>query len=204
MVVVGHGSTVSRAPRRHDIRGWLAAARSVSAAATGRLPRRTALRSSHCRRSRSRIRLLSVRLADADRKAELLGLLVERHVLGRRRAQPVIARAIAAPIVVDLGEHDPGAVAGPHRLADADLGDRLDVLAGREVADPQLEPLRPVIVRQRREQLAVRADLERTEAEIIACPRPRPVRRRSARPSPPATGLRYQLRYCAPGLNAHQ
>ena len=54
----------------------------------------------------------------------------------------------------------PRAVAGPHRLADADLGDRLDVLAGREVADAQLEPLRAVIVDQGREQLAVRADLK--------------------------------------------
>ena len=61
----------------------------------------------------------------------------------------------------------PCAVAGPHRLADADLGDGLDVLAGREVADAQLEPLRPVVVDQRREQLSVGADLERAEPEIF-------------------------------------
>ncbi len=122
-----------------------------------------------------------VRLADADAEAELLGLLVERDVLFDAASEPVIARAIAAPIVVDLGEDDAGAVAGPHRLADADLGDGLDVLAGREVADAQLEPLRPVIVRQRREQLAVGADLERAKPEIFACPRPRPARRTSLR-----------------------
>ena len=62
----------------------------------------------------------------------------------------------------------PGAVAGPHRLADADLGDGLDVLAGRKVADAQLEPLRPVVIGERREQLAVGADLQRAEPEIIA------------------------------------
>jgi hypothetical protein len=30
------------------------------------------------------------------------------------------------------------AVGAPDRAADADLGDRLDILAGREVADPSL------------------------------------------------------------------
>ncbi len=47
------------------------------------------------------------------------------------------------------------------------VGDGLDVLAGRKVADAQLEPLRPVVVDQRREQLAVGADLERAEPEIF-------------------------------------
>src|SRR5207248_7382414 len=92
-----------------------------------------------------------VRPADADGEPELLRLLVQRDRVGGRRSEPVIARAIAAPVVVDLGEHDSGAVAGPYRLADADFGDGLDVLARRDIADTQLEALRPVVVDQRRE-----------------------------------------------------
>ena len=98
----------------------------------------------------------------------------------------------------------PAAVAGPHRLADADLGDGLDVLAGGEVADAQLEALRAVVIGQGREQLAVGADLERAEAEIVlALGLGRLVEDQLRRRRPP-TGLRYQVRYCAPGLNAHQ
>ena len=110
---------------------------------------------------------LVLRLADPDAEAQLLRLLVKRDVGVGRRSQPVVAGAVAAPIVVDLVEDDAAAVAGPHRLADPDLGDRLDVLAGGEVADAELEPLRAVVVGQRRQQLAVRADLERAEAEIF-------------------------------------
>ena len=47
------------------------------------------------------------------------------------------------------------------------VGDGLDVLAGGEIADRQLEPLRPVVVDQGREQAAVGADRERAEAEIF-------------------------------------
>ena len=108
-----------------------------------------------------------LRLADADTEPELVGFLIERDVLGRRPPEPMIARAVAAPILIDLGEHQPGAVAGPHRLADPDVGDRFDHFAGRKVADSQLEALGPVVVDQGREQFAVGADLERAEPEII-------------------------------------
>src|SRR4051812_28207495 len=81
------------------------------------------------------------RLADADAEAELFGLFVERDVLARRLAEPVVARAVAAPLVVDLGEHDSRAVARPYRLADADIGDGLDVLARRQLTNAQLKPL---------------------------------------------------------------
>src|SRR5436190_2901140 len=79
----------------------------------------------------------------------------------------MVTRAIAAPIVVDLGEDDAAAVARPHRLADADIGDRLDVLAGSQVANAELEPLRAIVVDQGCEQLSVRTDFKRAEAEII-------------------------------------
>ena len=88
--------------------------------------------------------------------------------------------------------------------ADADLGHRLDVAAGGEVADAQLEALRAVVVDQDRGVAAVGADLDRAEPEIfLALGLGRLVedqllaRRR-------ATGRRYQVRYCAPGWNAHQ
>ena len=68
----------------------------------------------------------------------------------------------------------------------------------------QLEPLRPVIVDQSRGEAAVGADLERAQAEIfLALGLGRLVEDQLVR-SPPPTGLRYQLRYCAPGVNAHQ
>ena len=41
-------------------------------------------------------------------------------------------------------------------------------LPRRKVADAQLEPLRAVIIGERREQLAVGADLERAKPEIFA------------------------------------
>ena len=121
-----------------------------------------------------------------------------------RSAEPVVAGAVAAPLLVDLGKDDPGAVAGPDRLADADLGDRLDVFAGGEVADPQLEALRAIVVDQRGKQASVGADLERAEPEIfLALGFGRLVedeldRRRRRR----ACGTRCDT--CAPGLNAHQ
>jgi hypothetical protein len=80
----------------------------------------------------------------------------------------VVARPIAAPLVVDLGENHAGAVAGPNRLPDADLGDGLKLFAARKIADAQLEPLRPVIVGEGRQQLAVGADLERAKPEVFA------------------------------------
>src|SRR5205814_8073627 len=80
----------------------------------------------------------------------------------------MVARAVATPIVVDLGEDDPGAVARPDRQAYPDLADGLDVLPRRKVADPKLEPLRPVIIGERRHEFAVRADLERAQPEIFA------------------------------------
>src|SRR6185369_3220210 len=79
----------------------------------------------------------------------------------------MVAGAVAAPMLIDLGEHDSLAVIRAHRLADADRGYGLDVLGRCEVADAQLEPLRAVIVRQRRQQLPVRARLQRSKAEIM-------------------------------------
>src|SRR5215203_1512674 len=109
-----------------------------------------------------------MRLADAHAEAQLLGLFVESDVLFGRTAEPVVAGAVAPPIVVHLVEHDAGAVAGPNRLADSDLCNRLDVLAGRKIADPQLEPLRPVVIRERRDEFPVRAHLHCAEPEILA------------------------------------
>src|SRR5207342_2550984 len=82
-------------------------------------------------------------------------------------ANAMILGAIAAPLVVDLGEQQPFGIAGPYRLADADLGHRLNVYPGRQIADLELEPLRPVIVDQRRQQPAIGADREGTEAVIF-------------------------------------
>ena len=70
-------------------------------------------------------------------------------------------------MVVDLGEDDARAVAGPHRLADADRRHGLDILPGRQIADSKLEPLRAVIIGKRGQQLPVSADLERAEPEIM-------------------------------------
>src|ERR1044072_3678333 len=75
--------------------------------------------------------------------------------------------AVAAPILVDLGEDDGAAVRGPHRRTDADLGDGLDVPAANKVADAQLEPLRTAVVDHRRGVAAVGADLERAQSEIV-------------------------------------
>ena len=108
-----------------------------------------------------------LRTGHADREADVVGFLVERDRFVERAADAVVAGAIAAPIVVDLGEHHALAVAGPHRLADADLGDRFQVLAAGEIADVELEPLRPVVVDQGRGEAAVGADLERAQAEIV-------------------------------------
>src|SRR3954454_19980181 len=108
-----------------------------------------------------------MRLADADGKTELLRLLVQRDRVCGRCSKPVITGAIAAPVVVDLGEHDCGAVAGPHRLSDANFGDRFDVLARRKIADAQLEALGAIVVDQRREQPPVGARLDRAQAEIL-------------------------------------
>jgi hypothetical protein len=99
---------------------------------------------------------LVLAFADPDREADVGRFFVERDVLGRRRAEPVIARAIAAPIVVDLGEDDALAVVRPDGGSDADLGDRLQVLSGSEITDAQGEALRPIVVDQRGEELAVR------------------------------------------------
>ena len=60
---------------------------------------------------RNEQRAAVVRPADPDRETELLRFLVKRDVLARRPSKPVIARPIAAPIVVHLGEGDAGAVA---------------------------------------------------------------------------------------------
>ena len=119
-------------------------------------------------------------------------------------AEPVQAGAVAAPIVVDLGEDDAAAVGGPDRLADADLGHRLDVAAGGDLADAKLEALGAVVVDQDRGIAAVRADLDRAEPEILLAlglgglVEDQLLRRRRA------AGRRYQARYCAPGANAHQ
>ena len=143
--------------------------------------------------------------ADADAEGDILGLLVERPVLRDRLAEPVQAGAVAAPILVDLGEDDGAAVGGPDRLADADLGHRLDVAAGGDLADAQLEALRAVVVDQDRGVAAVGADLHRAEPEILlARGRGGLVEDDLLRCPPPATGRRYQVRYCAPGWNAHQ
>ena len=143
--------------------------------------------------------------ADADREGDILGLLVERAVLRRRLAEPVQAGAVAAPIVVDLGEDDAAAVGGPDRLADADLGHRLDVAAGGELADAQLEALRAVVVDQHRGVAAVRADLDRAEPEILlARGLGGLVEDDLLAAAARETGRRYQVRYCAPGWNAHQ
>ncbi len=104
-----------------------------------------------------------VALADRDRKALVLDLLIERDVLVRRIAQPMQPSAIAAPILIDLGERQPPRIRGPHRAADADLGDGLDILAGRQVADLELEPFRSVVVDHRRRIAPVRADLDRAQ-----------------------------------------
>jgi hypothetical protein len=78
-------------------------------------------------------------LADADGEGDILLLLVQRLVAAGGLAEAVEAGAVAAPILVDLGEDDAAAVGGPDRLADADFRDRLDVLAGGEVADRSLK-----------------------------------------------------------------
>ena len=52
-----------------------------------------------------------LRMADTDAEAELLGFFVNRDVLGGRTTEPMVTRAITAPVLVDLGENDPAAVA---------------------------------------------------------------------------------------------
>src|SRR5207253_6582805 len=76
-------------------------------------------------------------------------------------------RAVAAPIVVNLGEYDARAVAGPHRLPDPYRGHGLDVLPGREVANAQMEALGAGSIGQRCREASVRADFQRAEAEVI-------------------------------------
>src|SRR3954453_21721710 len=136
-----------------------------------RLPRVVGGKEPHLARgivaSRDQDEALVVGLADADAEAELLGLLVKRDRFLGFCAEPVIARAITAPMLVDLGEDDSGAVAGPHRLPDADVGDRLDVLARGDLADAQLEPLRPIVVDQSREQPSVGTRRNGAQAEIF-------------------------------------
>src|SRR3569623_2007402 len=76
-------------------------------------------------------------------------------------------RPIAAPLIADFGEDDAVGAAGPDGLADADVGNGLEVLAGRDVANPQLKTLGPIVVDERRQQLSVRADFERAQPEVI-------------------------------------
>ena len=104
---------------------------------------------------------------DADGKARILGLLVEGDVFLQRRAEPVESRPVASPIVVDLGEDQPGAVGRPDGRPDPDNCDGLQILARSEVADPELEPFRPVVVDHRREKATVGAGLDRAEPEIF-------------------------------------
>jgi hypothetical protein len=158
-----------------------------------------------------KMRLRSCDEADADAEAELLGLLVQRDVLGDWGAETVIAGAVAAPMLVDLGEDDSPAVAGPGGLADRDVGDRFGHLAGREVADPQVEPLRAAVVDERGGEPPVGAHLEGAEADI-SLPSASAGSSKITCSPPPAEGprraqdgaLRYQVRYWAPGLYAHQ
>src|SRR4051812_22689765 len=76
-------------------------------------------------------------------------------------------RAVAAPVLVDLVEDDAVGAARPHRLADRDVGDGLDILARREVADAQREAFGAAVIDEDRGELAVRADVHRAQAEII-------------------------------------
>src|SRR5258708_28414891 len=80
----------------------------------------------------------------------------------------MIARTIAAPIVVDLCKNETGAVTRPHRNSDPDFGDSLDILAGRKITNSKLEPLRSVIIGKRGQKLAVRADLPCSKPEIFS------------------------------------
>ena len=106
MVVVGVGSTISRAPRRHDIRGSACGGEISVSGCDGIVGGHEPHFARRIVAGRDEDQAVVVRLADADGEAELLGLLVQRDVLVGRRAEPVIARAIAAPMVVDLGEDD--------------------------------------------------------------------------------------------------
>src|SRR6478609_10383918 len=106
-------------------------------------------------------------MADAYREAELFGFFVERNVLIGRRAEPVVACAIAAPVLIDLGEDDAVRSARPDGGPATDVGARLDVLASGEVADADGEALRPAVVDVDRCELGVRADLKRAEPEVI-------------------------------------
>ena len=105
--------------------------------------------------------------AQADGEGDILGLLVERPVIGGRVTEHVQAGAVGAPIVVHLGEDEAAAVGCPDDSADADLGHRLDVAAGGKVADAELEPLRAIVVDQGGGVAAVRADLQPAEPEIL-------------------------------------
>src|SRR3954464_1832586 len=75
--------------------------------------------------------------------------------------------AIGAPMLVDLGISEGAAVRGPDWPADADVGDGFNVAAGGDVANAQLEPLRSIVVDQGGGVAPVRADLHRTEPEIL-------------------------------------
>src|SRR6476660_6547472 len=79
--------------------------------------------------SRDKNRAAVMGLADPHAEAELLGLLVKSDIFLKRTPQPVKARPIAAPIIVDLAEQDAATIARPHRLTNPHLGDSLDVLA---------------------------------------------------------------------------
>ena len=119
-----------------------------------------------------------LRPADAHRKAELLGLLVERDVLVGRRAEPVEARAIAAPLVVDLVEDDPVRAVRPDRMADRDVRDGLDILTGCEITDAQGESLGPAVVDMDGGEPSVGTHLRARPGGNIPCPLPRRVRHR--------------------------
>ena len=156
---------------------------------------------SYCRRCAMKIRLSVVRAVDADREADVLGLLVERHAPRPGRRRGGAARLVAAPMLVDLGEDDALAVAGPDRLADADVGDGFDVARrwrGRGCAS--LNRSEPSSSTKVASSLPSGADRDARRGGNNPCPRPRRPRRRSVRRSPPPSWLAEPLAVLRAGL----
>ena len=103
---------------------------------------------------------------DADAKADII-LLVEQLRLFRIIAEAVIIGIVGAPIFVGEAIDKALAVLGPDDARKRAGDDVLQLLAGFEVADVEVETFRTIIVIGISEQLAIGADLGSAKPEII-------------------------------------